>query len=183
MSAMITLPVRPEGWTVDDLGDLPGDDGLRYELVDGALLVSPSPPNRHNIAATELVVILHAALDRSWRIAAPGSVRFDRRNYREPDLIVLRSDGVRFDLARPQDVLLAVEIMSPGSISNDRVAKPAQYAAAGIAHYWRLERGRTPVLITHELKGTDYRETGRFTDQVAIDRPVEVRFRLGDLLS
>jgi Uma2 family endonuclease len=182
MSAMTTLPVRPEGWTVDDLGDLP-DDGLRYELVDGALLVSPPPPNSHNIAAFELALLLHAALDDRWQIVTPGAVRFDEHNYRVPDLIVVRSESSGHAMASPDDMLLAVEVMSPGSISNDRVAKPAQYAAAGIAHYWRLEHGRTPVLITHELDRTDYRQTGRYTDQVVIDRPVELRFRLGDLLS
>lgn len=182
MEPVTLLPVRDECWTVDDLDGLP-DDGLHYELVDGSLLVSPPPPNRHNVAANELAFLLHAVLNSSWQILTPGSIQFDTRNVREPDLLVVRREGLRAAFARPEDVLLAVEVMSPSSITNDRLAKPAQYAAAGIPHYWRLEREATPVLITHQLAGDLYRKTGRFTDAVVITEPVALRFPLDALLA
>jgi Uma2 family endonuclease len=78
-------------------------------------------------------------------------------------------------------VLLAVEVMSPSSVSNDRVSKPAQYAAAGIPHFWRLEPG--PVLCTYALAGSVYRETGRFTGDVLLEEPVPLRFDLAALLA
>lgn len=182
MEPVTLLPVHDECWTVDDLDGLP-DDELRYELVDGALLVSPPPPNPHNVAANELAFLLHAALDSSWQILTPGSIQFDARNVREPDLLVVRRDGARAAYARPQDVLLAVEVMSPSSVTNDRLSKPALYAAGGIPHYWRLEREAEPVLITHQLAGDAYRETGRFTRAVSIDEPVALRFELGALFT
>lgn len=86
-------------------------------------------------------------------------------------------------MASPQDVLLAVEVMSPSSMTNDRLVKPAQYARAGIAHYWRLERQDVPVLVTHELQGDAYQEVGRFIDEAAIHTPGSADFRLGDLLT
>lgn len=182
MSPVTTLPAHREGWTVDDLDDVP-DDGMRYELVDGALLVSPPATVGHNSAAFELGVLLRAALGDDWRIVPAPGVVLDRRNYREPDLVVLRRQALESRLAAASDVLLAVEVMSPSSVTDDRLVKPAQYAAAGIAHYWRLERGAAPVLVTHELEGGVHRESGRFTDEVVVDSPVALRFRLGALLS
>ncbi len=182
MEPVTLLPFRPDGWTIEDLDDLPDDD-LRYELVDGSLHVSPPPPNSHNVVANRLSFLLHAVLEGSWEIVAPGAVRFDDRNYRSPDLLVVKREGATTAYARPQDVLLAVEVMSPSSISTDRLTKPAQYARAGIPHFWRLEREAQPVLMTYALAGEVYRETGRFTDQVVIDDPVELRFTLDALLA
>lgn len=181
MSAMPILPMPTDDtWTVDDLDLLP-DDGLHYELVDGILRVSPPAPIPHNAVATGLAVLLAPQLDRSWVVVAPGAVQLDDRNLREPDLVVLRRSGAHIKNARPADVLLAVEVVSPSSRTDDRLVKPAQYAAAGIAHYWRLEPA-DPLLITCRLEGGSYRETGHYADQVELDDPVSVRFRLTDLL-
>lgn len=179
MTAMTTLPFRPDGFTVLDLYDLP-DDGMRYELVDGALLVEPPPVLRHEYAVAELTALLRPTLPEQWCVLG-GGLRFDDRNYRVPDVQVIRRSALGQDLAGPGDVLLAVEVMSPLSVGTDRVAKPAQYAAAGLAHYWRLELG-DPVLITHALDGEVYRETGRFAGDVVIDEPVVLHFPLGRLL-
>ncbi len=59
--------------------------------------------------------------------------------------------------------------------------KPAQFAAAGIPHFWRFEPPDR-VLCTYRLDGGVYRETGRFTGEVAVDDPVTLRVRLADLL-
>ncbi len=180
MTAMTTLPFRLDGWTVADLYDLP-DDGMRYELVDGALVVSPPPVLRHDHVVAQLVVLLNGVLEQPWVVVAGGGLRFDDRNYREPDLQVVRRAALAQELAAPGDVLLAVEVMSPTSVSTDRVTKPAQYAAAGLPHYWRVEL-REPVLVTHALDGDAYRETGRFTGQVVVQQPVPLRFPLAQLL-
>lgn len=181
MKPMTLLPVRHDGWTIEDLVALP-EDGLRYELVDGSVHVSPPPPNLHNLAANQLAFLLRAVLDDSWRIVTPGAILFDNRNYREPDLLVVTREGVRPSYARPQDLLLVMEVMSPSSVSTDRLTKPAQYATAGIPHYWRLERQDTPVLLTYALEGEVYREVGRFVDEVVIEAPVALTFSLAELL-
>ncbi len=178
MTLVTAQPLAWDGYTVADLEALP-DDALRYELVDGALLVTPPPINRHDFAATELSHLLHAAVPPQWRVLTPGSVRFDNHNFRIPDLLVLLR--LRAKYAEPDDVVLAVEVMSPSSVTTDRLVKPAQYAAAGIAHFWRLEPADR-VLVTYTLDGELYRETGRFTDEVVIDEPVPLRFRLAQLL-
>jgi phosphoribosylamine--glycine ligase len=180
MAAMTALPVRIDGWTVDDLQELP-EDFHHYELVDGALLVSPHPTVRHDDVASSLGYLLHSVLAPQWKAVVATGVRFDDRNYRVPDLVVLSREALDRPLALPEDVLLVVEVMSPGSISNDRVAKPALYARAGIPHYWRIELTE-PVLITHELDGDVYRESARLTDEVEVAEPVALRFSLAALV-
>jgi hypothetical protein len=66
-------------------------------------------------------------------------------------------------------------------VSTDRVAKPAQYAAAGIPHYWRLEL-EPLLLVVHELAAGGYEEAGRFDEEVVVHQPVPVRFALSQLL-
>lgn len=48
---------HPDPFTVDDVSALP-EDGMRHELLDGTLLVSPPPSVRHQFAAHRLVQIL-----------------------------------------------------------------------------------------------------------------------------
>lgn len=181
MTPVTTLPFRPDGWTVDDLDDLP-DDGYRYELIDGALLVSPPPELPHQYLTGQLVVLLSAQLPAAYRAAPAPGLYFDTRNYRIPDVVVFRRERLAGGRLGPDDVLLAVEVVSPGSVRMDRVAKPAQYAAGGIPYLWRVEL--TPLeLVTHELGGDHYRETGRYDGEVDVTLPVPLRFRLPDLLT
>lgn len=128
-----TLPHRWE-WTYEDLEELP-DDGCRYEIVDGGLVVSPPPPLRHEFVVEQLKVVLRAAAPAQWRVLSPG-VHLGR-SYRLPDVVVLRADVDRsVGTAEPGDVLLAVEVVSPGSVTTDRVTKPGG-----------VRRGRHPVLL------------------------------------
>ncbi len=62
------------GFTVDDLDQMP-DDGRRYGLVDGVLIVSPSPVTRHQLALMRLLVILDTRLPRGVRRAASAARR------------------------------------------------------------------------------------------------------------
>jgi len=170
MTAVTTLYVPRDGWSVDDL---PDREDFRYELVDGALLVSPSPTPRHSAVAARLQRQLWTAVGEGWDVLAGAGVIFDSRNYREPDVAVVRSAALAGKQIAPSDVLLAVEVMSPSSIANDRVAKPAQYSAAGIQHFWRIEQD-PPLLVRHVLTDGVYREVGRSRGLVDVTEPVAV---------
>ena len=180
MTIMTALQVLSDGWTIDDLDELSDEDAKRCELVDGALLVTPPPELRHDYAVAQLVVLLSVVTD-PWCLVAGGGVRFDLRNYRQPDVQVVNRAALGKKQAAPGDVPLVVEVMSPRTVSTDRVSKPQQYAEAGIPHFWRLEPADR-VLVTYALDGAAYRETGRFTDDVAIEQPVRLRFELSTLL-
>lgn len=75
------------------------------------------------------------------RAAQAIAVAFSRNAVRRPDVLLCQA-SVPSDryLLRPADVVLAVEIVSPGTRRIDRFAKPGEYAAAGIPFYWRIEQ-------------------------------------------
>jgi Uma2 family endonuclease len=151
-----TWPVPPpDGYTVDDLFNLP-DLPPHTELIDGSLVfVSPQ-----RIFHTLAMYLLEAGLRRTvldeFRVRREMTVVLGPRNAPEPDLLVVRAQAeqseeqTRYDAA---DVVLAVEVVSPDSEDRDRDAKPRKYAAAGIPHFWLVEKeaGRRPVVHTYEL--------------------------------
>src|SRR5262249_23745984 len=93
MSVMATpLAGLPFGrpLTVDDLERMP-DDGHRYELLDGTLLVSPAPNVWHQEVALELAVQLRAVCPPRLRVViAPFEWRRGRRTALQPDVLVAR---------------------------------------------------------------------------------------------
>ena len=180
MVTMTAPPLDLDGYTIADLQAL-SEDGLHIELDDGCLVVSPPEVVRNGSAAFQLGMLLHAEVGPDWLVVKGPGVAFTTRDYREPDLLVLRRGALDKELAEPADVLLAVEVMSPSSVRRDRLVKPEQYAAAGIPHFWRLEPADR-VLVTYALDGATYRETGRFTGDVAVEEPVRLRCELSQLL-
>ncbi|HSV64278.1 MAG TPA: Uma2 family endonuclease [Mycobacteriales bacterium] len=94
-----------------------------------------------------------------------------------PDISVVRAEpaveGV--PLFTPADVVLAVEIVSPLSRKMDRLVKPAAYAEAGIASYWRVEldAASLPMVVVHDLADGGYRESAVVPAgaEVMLDQP------------
>ena len=81
-----------DGWTVDDLAAFP-DDGLRYEIIDGILLVSPSPALQHQRTLAELYTLLRAACPSTLEVFfAPVDWQPAANRSFEPDLLVVRRD-------------------------------------------------------------------------------------------
>lgn len=134
---MTTLP-RGRPLTRDDLDTLP-DDGHRYELLDGTLLVSPAPSRRHQDAVLNLARLLQDACPRELRCyVAPFEVVLPGGAVFQPDvLIARRADLTERDL--PAAPVLAVEVLSPCTRSIDMVLERARYAQAGVAHYWIVD--------------------------------------------
>lgn len=186
MSAQLSLPDR-QVWTIDDLGSLP-DDGHRYEIVDGSLLVSPAPPRTHQIAGGRLAAMLLVAAPDEVDVITATAVDITATSPAlgphapVPDIVVVGpASWDRPGLyVWPVDVLLLVEVESPGT-SRDRILKPAQYAAAGIPAYWRVELpgAGTPGIVRYELVGDVCREVGVVrageSERVAVPFPVELR--------
>jgi Uma2 family endonuclease len=152
---MTTIPVD-DWFTADDLDTLP-DDGNRYELLDGELLVTPSPRVRHQAVSLELGVLLRQALPRGLRVlAAPMDVRFGPKRQLQPDLLVVRDEGL--DAVRVESVpLLVVEILSRSTRSRDAVTKRRAYEQEGVASYWIIDADR-PALTVLELQDGNYQQ-------------------------
>lgn len=130
----------PGGWTLQDVERLP--EGSRVEVIDGALIVNPSPLPIHQRIVHCLVDQLEPQLPPEWEVLWEVDVMLnaDPLDYVAPDVVVF---SAAFDLTtRPipgSDVLLVAEVVSKGSRRGDRNLKPAAYAEAGIPHYWRIE--------------------------------------------
>ncbi len=152
------LPVRADGFTVDDLAEMPAD-GRCYELVDGVLLVSPAPRWEHQHACLELAIALRAVCPAGLVVFGPApDVREGQRTSVQPDVcVVRRSDLVRGVRYRAVPVL-AVEVLSPSSVGIDRLLKRDIYARLGVSHYWIVDADK-PSITTLARAGRDYIET------------------------
>ncbi|MFC3893270.1 Uma2 family endonuclease [Lentzea rhizosphaerae] len=166
---------------------MPEDMCRRHELVDGALQVIASPFPRHQRAALRLTYCLDEQLPDHLTAVIDVDVALksgERATVRRPDVVVLSVENYgdgdrRLDAA---DVLLVVEVMSPGSKRTDFVVKPAEYAKAGIAHYWIVELGDPFSLAAFELVDGVYEYVDGGTGTVELTRPVPLKIDLDALL-
>lgn len=145
MAVMTVLP-RDHVWTVDDLEALP-DDGLRYELVDGTLLVSAAPSKLHQRAVGNLHVLLRAACPPELEVfLAPTDYQPTATRSFQPDLLVVSRQDPG-DAAVTTPLVLAVEVLSPSSRSIDRVLKRELYEQAGVEQYWLVDPDEPSVTV------------------------------------
>jgi Uma2 family endonuclease len=135
----MALPV-PQ-FTIDMLDDFP-DDGNRYELLEGMLLVTPAPSITHQLVATRLAHILMNALGdgRKAHVVAVGALQRGEKTQLQPDILVFpASFPPDTDWRTIQGWWLAVEVMSPSSRVYDRVVKRDAYLALGVDEYWVVD--------------------------------------------
>ncbi|WP_327038444.1 Uma2 family endonuclease [Micromonospora maris] len=127
-------------YTLEDLLALP-DDAPRVELVDGVIHETPSPTLGHQNISSLLWLWLHSHAPAQLHATQAVGVALSHNTSRQPDVVLHRA-GLPAERSRlrPADVVLAVEIVSPGTRRVDRFAKPGEYAAAGIPFYWRIEQ-------------------------------------------
>ena len=137
------MPQHATRWTADQVRALP-DDGNRYEVVDGELLVTPAPARPHQRAVFLLQSLLDAhvrALGAGEALSSPADVELDPHGMVQPDIFV---EGlVDGRLARTWNagapLLLVVEILSPSTARADRTTKRRRYQRAGIPEYWIVD--------------------------------------------
>ena len=169
------LPDDEEEWTVDDLARMP-NDGFRYELFDGVLVVSPSPFMPHQRAARALFLLLNAACPPELEVFfAPFDFQPTRKRSFQPDLLVVRSTDLQEEAALTQPPVLNVEILSRGSRSLDRVFKREMYATSGVDNYWIFDP-QVPEFVALAREGERYVEVARVKgdERIAIERPYPV---------
>ena len=145
---LMAAPTRP--WTRADLERLP-DDGNRYEVLDGALLVTPLPGSPHQRATVNLTVALqhHCRTHALGFVVAPGPVPHGDSEL-QPDIAVVLDPTLPFDAAwssHPPPSLV-VEVLSGSTRRRDVGIKRAAYLHWGIAEYWIVEpRARSVTVV------------------------------------
>ena len=156
---------RPGSWRFDQLGGLP-DDGRRYEVVDGLLVVSPPPSPWHQVVATGLLLQLTAQAPVGWRVLPELGLPLGTDG-RVPDLSVVSARarlGPGAPLPAAEHLGLVIEVVSPSSRKTDRFAKAGEYADAGIPLFWRVETEPDLLLIGYRLVDGAYEQAGVVRD-------------------
>lgn len=174
--------------TLDEWDALPGNEPHRYELVEGVLLVTPRPVPLHQRAVVRLAADFDRQLPAGLTAVSDVDVVVEAgapTTVRAPDVVVVASERVRQNPPRfdASDVLLAVEIVSAGSGRTDRVMKFAEYAEAGIPHYWLVELGPPVTLAAYALAGDAYKRVGGGAGTVELADPAPLRLDLDRLTS
>ncbi|WP_280329566.1 Uma2 family endonuclease [Nocardia wallacei] len=170
----------PAGFTAADLPDLIEKVDASFELLDGQVVVEPLSTVWHNeardalkaalrdLAPMDIVITSGAALDLGNSVPVPDLLAIDRA--------AVRSDRLSF---LPASVRLVVEVVSPGTVTRDRVLRPVVYAEAGIPHFWRVEnQDGAMALRAFDLRSGDYTPTGVFTERVELDLPFAIDVEL-----
>ena len=137
---------------------MPEDGAHRHELVEGVLHVVPRPVPMHQYVIYRLMAQLNDQLPQDLVAVQDVEVVLEHTQLvtvRVPDLVVVPTARLTAPRYQAADVLLAVEVVSPGSGRTDRVAKMFDYADAGIGCYWIVELDPV-VLIAHVLVDGDY---------------------------
>lgn len=165
---MATELARP--LTYDDLPQT-SDDGSRYEIIGGELLVSPSPTTNHQRLVRRLLSEIGAHIDEHGLgelLPGPVDVRLGMHTVVVPDLVFVRSERLGVVKAALIEGApdLVVEVASPSTRGRDAVQKAAAYAEAGVPEYW-LPDPETRLFRMLVLRDGVYRDA----------EPVDGRFR------
>ncbi|HEY0806109.1 MAG TPA: Uma2 family endonuclease, partial [Pseudonocardiaceae bacterium] len=180
---------HPDALTAADYDALPEEICRRIEIVDGAILLSPSPRRSHQNVAYGFTSALKAAVDVGLAVAIDVDLRLQDVPLlnRRPDVVVYDASLPDDAVLRPQHCVLVVEVMSPGSVTTDRVDKPGEYAAAGIEHFWRVENiddadhGLTVFRYRLDPMTHTYAPTGIDSGTLTVTDPVKLTVGLADL--
>jgi Uma2 family endonuclease len=139
-------------YTVDDLERFP-NDGNRYELLDGMLLVTPGPTLSHQIVAGRLQSRLAVALDLTGHanVVGPGAIVRPPGTQLEPDILVFPARfSAATDWRKVNEHWLAIEVLSRSSRIYDREFKRDAYFALGVQQVWLVDRTHKSVEICRE---------------------------------
>ena len=173
MAMSLPLP----SYTTDDLRTFP-EDGQRYELLEGMLLVTPAPGSAHQVVLARLV----SAVDRYLAsanlafVVSPGEIEIAPKTLLEPDLLVFPAiypPGTSWRVMR--NWWLAAEVFSPSSRVYDRDFKLDAYLALGVEGVWLVDLDERAVFVSQRDRFRDARQDGKLLWHPApMRKPLEI---------
>ncbi len=140
---MPALQTDHREWTAEMVRALP-EDGNRYEVIDGELLVSLSPGGRHQRAAAMLwrrldpFVTTHKV---GMAALSPSDIEYSPRRMVQPDVFVIPLEAAKVprDWDRVPRLMLVAEVLSPSTARYDRLTKRRMYLDEGVPQYWVVD--------------------------------------------
>jgi Uma2 family endonuclease len=171
---MATKPAF-QHWTYAEFERLP-DDGNRYEIIAGELVVSPSPRTKHQRAAVRLTAALEVftqAHGFGEVYAAPTDVLLSDGDFLVPDLVFVRRDRAEIVSERAIESApdLFIEVISPSTALRDRGIKRERYALFGVPLYWVVDVDLRQIEV-YRLAESPYEPVEIATDTL-VWQPVE----------
>ena len=182
----MSVSIRP--LTYEDLVQIP-EDGKRYEVIGGELVVTPAPVKKHQKLSKRLADVLYeqekAGLGEMYY--ARVDVRLSTNGIVQPDLLFIRRE--RLGIYLPSGLVegapdIVVEILSPSPRGVDLVRKAALYAREGVPEYWVADPD-APALTIYALREGRYEpvpaEPGTARSPVLPDLVVDLEALFADL--
>lgn len=164
------MPASARRWTAAEVRAMQDESrpAPRYELIDGELIVTPSPRGAHQLVVNHL----WRSLDDFVReqgvgiaVTSPADIELEAESVLQPDLFVVPAAyaGPPLEWVNVRALLLAVEVLSPSSVRHDRVVKRRFFQRLGVPEYWvvdvdarQIERWRpgdqAPAITTSRLE-------------------------------
>lgn len=181
---------EPHLFTVAEYAELGEPESGYTELQEGRILMSPSPSPRHMVASGELFVQFRAQLpaelvaiqdvDVDLELVPYGDPGFSRR----PDLVIVPRVAMESGrMLKASEVVVVLEIVSPGSKRLDRVVKRGEYEDAGIPHYWIVDLNHPISLVAcHLADEFGYQDAGDVVGEFTTSVPFPVTLKLDGLV-
>jgi Uma2 family endonuclease len=127
------------------------DDGNRYEVVYGELLVTPAPRLWHQVLVQRLILALGNYLEREpvgLVLSSPADISWGPDVLVQPDVFVVPTDEARtLTWSRMRTLLLVAEVLSPSSLKGDRFLRRLRYREAGMPLYWVVDGDERSVEV------------------------------------
>jgi len=146
----MVMLLEPTYYTAEMVRALP-DDGQRYELVWGELLVSPSPRGRHQRVVGRLFLKIApycSAIGTCEAWLSPADISWGDDTLVQPDIFVVPThESEAGDWTAMQHLMLVVEVLSPSTARHDRFAKRALYQHQNIPVVWLVDIDRLQVEV------------------------------------
>ncbi|UKY52332.1 Uma2 family endonuclease [Streptomyces inhibens] len=192
MSALTVDHPSGNGREWDDLvriweqADAP--EGWKVEIIEGIVTMSPPPDNNHNVIAEKVHRRLYSVLPEDWGVYQTLGAGIPlRKGLYIPDLAVVPVDvlcGEPGHYVPAATAKLIVEVTSKSNASNDRIAKAAGYARAGVPLYLLVDRWASagPTITLYGEPTDDvYRvlQTVKFGDELVLPAPFELTLDTG----
>ena len=160
------------------------DDGNRYEVVHGELLVTPAPRSVHQVVVAQFFFRLEhylapLGLERTL-LPGPADIFWGDDVWVQPDLLVVVPEEITTDWHTFKTLRLVIEVLSPSSVRGDRLVKRRAYQENGVATYWIVDADRRVVEVWHPGDDVPELVTDELRWRVSPDAP-ECAIPLGEV--
>ena len=167
-------------YTYEDYMRTPDD--IRYELLDGELILSPSARTAHQRASRKISYLLITFVEQNELgevFIAAYDVVLDDFNVVQPDILFVSSEraSIITDLNIQGAPDLVIEILSPSTARRDRTQKRDLYARRGVPEYWLADADAQSVLVL-TLQDGEYRVAGIYAKGQTLTSPLLQGFTL-----